>query len=299
MESKQNKDIKNKKARNYQLTLNQVDRWDKLLEYLISLKGLDYLIAAKEKGEVTEHEHIHCYIQLKYSMKLSIKKLEGAHIEICRGSPQQNRDYIIKNGDIIKEIGIIKPSGGYSISYIKSLSDKQREYLPFVYYTKLKNLKQDENNIIKISDYYKDVKVYYIYGDSGTGKTEQAINMIKKLIEDKVVEVETISEVKYINGFWIGIDINTIGEIALYDDFRDDHMNVSEFINFIDYNIHNMNIKNGCIKNKFKYIFITSIQSPYEIYKNYIDNEPKIQWLRRIHKIIYKDKKIINNNDNN
>ena len=76
-------------------------------------------------------------------------------------------------------------------------------------------------------------------------------------------------------------------------------MNVSEFINFIDYNIHNMNIKNGCIKNKFKYIFITSIQSPYEIYKNYIDNEPKIQWLRRIHKIIYKDKKIINNNDNN
>ena len=299
MESKQNKDIKNKKARNYQLTLNQVDRWDKLLEYLISLKGLDYLIAAKEKGEVTEHEHIHCYIQLRYSMKLSIKKLEGAHIEICKGSPQQNRDYVIKNGDIIKEIGIIKPSGGYSISYIKSLSDKQREYLPFVYYTKLKNLKQDENNIIKISDYYKIVKVYYIYGNSGTGKTEQAINMIKKLIEDKVVEVETISEVKYINGFWIGIDINTIGEIALYDDFRDDHMNVSEFINFIDYNIHNMNIKNGCIKNKFKYIFITSIQSPYEIYKNYIDNEPKIQWLRRIHKIIYKDKKIINNNDNN
>ena len=50
--------------------------------------------------------------------------------------------------------------------------------------------------------------------------------------------------------------------IALYDDFRDSHMKPSEFINFIDYNVHGLNIKNGEIQNNYKYIIITSVQDP-------------------------------------
>ena len=47
------------------------------------------------------------------------------------------------------------------------------------------------------------------------------------------------------------------------------------------------NIKYGNVKNKFKYIFITSIQNPEELYSNSQPKEPKEQWLRRITEIIY------------
>ena len=60
-------------------------------------------------------------------------------------------------------------------------------------------------------------------------------------------------------------------------------MSISEFINFIDYNKHNMNIKGGFIKNNYELIIITSIQDPHNIYNNIIDNEEtREQILRRI-----------------
>ena len=58
-------------------------------------------------------------------------------------------------------------------------------------------------------------------------------------------------------------------------------MRASEFINFIDYNIHPMNKKGGSVQNRFSTIIITSIQSPESIYTN-MDGEPRKQWMRRI-----------------
>ena len=60
-------------------------------------------------------------------------------------------------------------------------------------------------------------------------------------------------------------------------------MKVKEFINFIDYNVHTMNIKGGHIKNNYHLIIITSINDPNTIYSNCIDNEETSkQWLRRL-----------------
>ena len=64
-------------------------------------------------------------------------------------------------------------------------------------------------------------------------------------------------------------------------DFRDSDMKASEFINFIDYNVHNLNYKQGSAKNKYHLIIITSVQDPKKIYKN-IKGEPRKQWLRRM-----------------
>lgn len=274
-----------KKAKDYQITLNQIDKWEKVSAYILSLKGLSYLIAGKEKAPSTGHEHIHCYIQFKYSISLSLKRLEGAHIEVCKGTPQQNKDYIMKSGNIILQKGMLRPWGGFSITYVKSLTDIERENLPFAYYTKLKTLKSDEETKIKASEYYKEVKVKYIYGRSGIGKTRFVKNEIEQMYKDKIISDDCFNEVKYQNGFWIGISSSNKTNIAVYDDFRDNQIPVIEFINFIDYNIHNMNIKNGSIKNTFRYIYITSIQSPYDLYISDFD-ETKEQWLRRITNII-------------
>ena len=121
---------------------------------------------------------------------------------------------------------------------------------------------------VKKSDWNKNTEVYYIYGKSGTGKSTLA-----KLIAD-----EEFDKVKHVGDFWSQCS----GEgCCIYDDFRASHMTPSEFINFIDYRSHMLNIKGGAVRNCYTKIIITSIQSPYEIYTKFPE-EGRKQWLRRL-----------------
>nr|WCD56408.1 MAG: replication associated protein [Cressdnaviricota sp.] len=133
-----------------------------------------------------------------------------------------------------------------------------------------------ENDELDIEDFHKDVKVYYICGPSGIGKTERAKQIIR---DNKETYGTKFSNVKYEGSFWHGV--NSKRNIALYDDFRDTHMKASEFINFIDYNVHLMNIKGGNCQNDYKLVIITSIQRPDEIYRN-MKEEAREQWMRRM-----------------
>ena len=273
-----------KKSRNFLLTLNQVEKWDNLYKYLKSLESLNYLIASKEVAPETGHEHIHCYIQFKNAIFLSKKKTENSHIDICRGSPQQNIEYVKKDGNIIKEEGVVRSGKPTSIHDVKKMKREERDDLPFIYYDKVVKLNENENADMNVDEYYKEVKVYYIWGDSGVGKTKMAHSLIK----DK-----KFHEAKHFNGFWIGVSDNSECRTLLYDDFRDTHMKPSEFINFIDYNVHNMNVKGGYIKNKYNFIIITSVQSPEVLYEKFTENdkEPMKQWMRRLTNIIHLENK--------
>lgn len=289
----------------YQLTINKIDDWGAILEYLQSLTSINYMIACQEFAPKTGKEHYHVYIQLKCSMTLSKKKLLSAHIEICKGSPQANIDYIRKQGNILFEEGEPRLGGNsFSIKEIKAMTNEERESLSFYHYNRIQNLKRDEICVLKASEYFKNIQVYYIYGNSGTGKTKYAINGICELYKQKKIKSDVFNEVKYSGSFWNGVSIDNMSEVALYDDFRDYHLPPSEFINFIDYNVHLMNIKFGFVRNTFKYIFITSVQCPNDLYKNdknlsanskemLFKNEEdgyaeeKIQWLRRISEVIH------------
>ena len=61
-------------------------------------------------------------------------------------------------------------------------------------------------------------------------------------------------------------------------------MSASEFIQFIDYNKHRLNIKCGSVQNNYTTIIITTVQDPEYIYEKLTRNndEPKKQWMRRI-----------------
>ena len=273
----------------FNITLNQVEKWNELSNNLKSYKSLNYLLAYEEEAPKTGHKHIHCFIQFEKPIRIPIKKLCGSHIEVCEGTPQQNVKYISKDGKLVEEYGNLRKCGGYSIRDVKCMSREDREELPFVYYEKIKKLVCDESNCISASNYFKKIEVYYYWGEPGTGKTQSAIEKILELAKDGKIESDKFNEVKYCNGFWIGVENNSKCEVALYDDFRDSHMPASEFINFIDYNIHNMNVKNGHIKNEFKYILITSIQRPEDLYPRspVVEREPAVQWLRRITNIFH------------
>jgi len=301
MEQEKEKEIK-LKAKAFLFTLFHINEWGPILEYLQSLKGRNYMLVSREFAPKTGNEHYHIYVQFKYTTTLSRKKLLSTNIQICRGTPQQNIDYVKKEGDILLEEGeprLGKGSGkGYTIKEVKAMTNEERENLPFTSYNRLQALKRDEISVLKASLSYKNVEVYYIFGKSGAGKTKYAMDAIKDLYDKKLIESDAYNKVKYSGSYWNGVSIDNMTKVALYDDFRDYHMPPSEFIQFIDYNVNVMNIKYGFAMNNFKYIFITSIQNPYDLYKKYqksenifVSNdeyteESKEQWLRRMTEII-------------
>ena len=266
-----------KKARAFQLTINEIDRAGDVLNYLRGLQN-NYLIACREKAPSTGHEHIHVYVQFPTPHALSLKKVEGAHIEVCRGSPEQNIAYIKKEGDIIAEEGSPRLCFVPSIKDAKAMDPDMLQGLNLNFYNVVQKIQVERKKAISPADYYKKVEVYWIWGESGAGKTRYAVNdMLKK-------GIEKFNEVKMVGEFWHGVQEDC--EVALYDDWRDNHMKPTELINFIDYNKHIMNIKGGSVRNNYKTIYITSLQSPEKIYTN-VPEETQKQWLRRIKEIIH------------
>lgn len=264
--------------RHTQFTLNEIDRFESLKERILEKKP-DFVIACKEKAPTTGKEHIHIYVQWHKQVRVLAKKnkWEGAHIEKCRGTPEENKDYIEKEGDIIWKEGEFKghknKTSFPTIEEVEKMTKEERKQLPIQYYNIVQKINIEQDNILKASESFKIVTVIYYWGKSGCGKTKTALQYIKEYCHDAYCEV------KYVNNFWIGV--NTKCHNALYDDFRDSHMKPAEFINFIDYNVHNLNTKGGYVKNTFRHIFITSIQDPHKIYSN-CPEEYKEQWLRRM-----------------
>ena len=271
------------RARAFQFTLNEIDKYDTLKEIISSLKSCDYYISCLEKAPETGHEHIHMYCHFTNSYRLSKRILElGIHIEKCNKSPARNIAYIEKDGNIIDEWGVRPKQGMHTVGELMELESpkdlKSNEYNTWF------KIQSRKNNIIKIDDIFKNIKVYYIYGPSGIGKSKRAFEIAKENGYDE------ITIVSYEGGFWNGV--NTDCKVAIYDEFRDSCMKPSEFIKFIDYNKHHLNIKGGSELNNYELIIITSVQDPKLIYPN-IGDEPREQWLRRMEIIDMNPKPVI------
>lgn len=271
-----------KKSRNFIMTIQESSfkYLGEIYKYLESFKSFQYILACRHNGP--SHPHVHIYAQYSSAHKLSSKKLHNAHIEVCYGSAQANVEYC-KGLDekhkklnimceVLYESGEILKRGGIRIKDVREMTDDELMSLNIHY----KNLVRDEierrQNNLNIDDWYKqDLKVIYIHGPSGIGKSIKARDIIRE-------NGKMFNLVKFDGNFWHGVGD---AKIALYDDFRPSDMKASEFINFIDYNVHPMNIKGGSRLNHYKLIIITSIMNPYNIYNN-ISDEAKEQWLRRI-----------------
>lgn len=270
--------MKSLSIRNIQFTLNEVDQWESLKAYVKSKPTFQYGIACLEEAPKTGHKHIHLYVQFSKPTRIDPKKCVGAHIEVCRGSAQQNIAYIKKDGNIIFEEGEAKMKGGVTIAEIKKMNKEERDQLPGIYYNIVNKINNEEAKDILVDEFHKKIQVFYLWGPSGIGKTKKAIQMIKE------AGFKSFNLIKYDGQFWHGVKEQQ--GAALYDDFRDNHMKPSEFINLIDYNVQLMNVKGSSVKNKYNYIILTSVQDPEELYAN-VTGEPRKQWLRRITEIIH------------
>lgn len=293
---KESRNGQTKNGRHFLLTLNQDWRWEELKKYIINLKSYHWGIACRETAPTTGHIHVHFYVQFKNPLKLSIKKLCGARADKCNAKPIECIEYVKKEkdpekrGTIIFEEDKTEPWGmeekiegekGEELKYEDALLMDNEELgkLPFSQMKNIEELIRRNDAKLTGAKLHKKVKVLYLYGKSGVGKSIYA----KWLFRNEVFDT-----LKCKDGFWSGTSSYEV-KCALYDDFRDMHMEPSEFINFIDSDIHNMNIKYGNYQNRYKYIIITSIQPPAQLYANFQKKneekgleEPNWQWMRRM-----------------
>lgn len=271
-------------GRNFILTINlaSIEFYDEIKHYLTNLSQFQYFLCCEHVGQ--ENRHFHIFVQYKNTKKLSVAKLHGAHIEKCFGSAKQNIDYVKANDKkhielkvksiLIDEEGEpLFKGGNFNVGTVKEMDSPDE--LPAVLYNTYKKIKRD-STIVRVRDFRKNVKVYWIQGDSGVGKTNKAFEIAEEFEESLNCGTDMI---KYVNGFYLGT--TPTARVAIYDDFRDSHMTASEFINLIDYNKHWINIKGDSILNNYNVIILTSVQKFTRIYSR-MDDEPRRQWERRV-----------------
>ena len=265
------------KCRHFQLTLNEIEFYDELKQYLTGL-DYNYYVSCLEEAPTTKHEHIHIYIQFETPHRLSIKKCCGAHIEKCYGSPRKNEEYIKKDGNIIDELGTIRYSG--NIKTIEDLKEMDIKDVPPNYYNIKKKIDEEENDKITFFNMLDEIKndelkapeIIYITGDSGKGKTYTAY---KKALEK--YDKKDIGKLTLKNDF---IDvINEKAKCFVIEEFRPSQIKASDFLQLTDKYGYRANIKGGFITLRPEMIIICSIIHPTLLYN---DSEKNKQFIRRI-----------------
>lgn len=271
------------KAVNYLITLNDPEVYDGVAYNIKQYKSLSYWLAYREEAPTTGHKHIHIFAHFKVPIKISLKKLCGAHLDICRGTPQQIIKYVSKGGDLVEEWGNKPKQGGRTIKEVKEMDKEDRDNLPIQYFKiidKINKEEEDKNVFFNMldeiaNDELKAPKVFYITGGTGKGKTYSAYKKALSLYDKKEIGKLTLK-----NDF---IDIiNDTAKCFVIEEFRPSQIKASDFLQLTDKYGYRANIKGSFKTIRPECLIICSIIHPKLIYKEEVNK----QFLRRITEII-------------
>ncbi len=285
---------KNTQARDWCFTVNNpVQSEQEFMSYLQSLPELRYVVFQREKAPETGTEHYQGYFEFtqpkwfttikKYLSKETIGV--AAHIEQRRGKRSQARLYCMD------EETRISPQyyewGEYAeIGERSDLTDIMKDIESGMCFYDLS--KKHGNRFIKVINWarefrqshlenkykrvFRDMKVFYIYGSAGCGKTSYVFN--------KHGYVDVYRTTNYEFG-WVD-DYN--GEKVLFlDEFRSS-FKISEILDYLDGQPIRIRGRNYNRVACYDTVYIVSNIPLTEQYKNIQDNEPKTwaAFLRRI-----------------
>ena len=251
---------------NFLIKISVYDNFPDIKQYITNLHYYSFSLAWEES--IDRKPYIFYYIQFTRSTRISFKKIKNETI-INKFINNKELIELKRSKRIIYEDGIKKKKGRFSIKEVLSMNTEQQMNLPINYYNMIIKINNGLIDPINLNDINKQIHVYYIYGKSGSGKTDWVLSCLKR---NNILKCDMIS---YINKFWVGVTNKCY--VCLYDNFNDSNLPMEEFINFIDNKQHYLNIKGGYMKNIYKYIFITSIIHPYELYLDDINEENNIR----------------------
>lgn len=284
----------------YEENAKQEDLELKLKEYK-SIK--QYAGILHDKDDVKNHYHI----MLKFSSpfetnnlitmfkefnvtKSNIAKIKGRYDDGVKYLIHQNatdkyqydKSEIFSNYDIDKDLEVkdnkvmqvILQYSNLDISYNKMwnlLTPEER----LKYKRQIDKATEVRNINVKVVG-NRNMKVIYIYGKTGVGKTTMA-----KWICDEILEVDY-----YVSSSSNDIMQDYLGQKAIIlDDFRSDNLSFSDMLKFLD------NHTQSTVKSRYynkaidcQYIIITTTQMVYEQYKE-VNFDDRLQLYRRISEV--------------
>lgn len=235
-----------------------------------------YLIYGKEVAPTTGTGHLQGYIYFENSKSFSkIKKMlpSGSHIEVAKGSPQENQTYCSKEKDY-KEFGSIPSQGKRNdIQVIKddiTQGKGMRDIIETA--TSYQSLKCAEL-MLKYKEQKRNWKptVVWYHGESGCGKTRKAYELMPDCYR------KTNSTGKWWDGYDAHKDI-------LMDDIKDCSKEMYIFLlELLDRYDCRVESKGGSRQILATRIILTSIQNPLDMFAHFGNAE---ELKRRIDEII-------------
>lgn len=234
-----------------------------------------YIIIANETGKETNTPHIQGFLYFKNKSTIAriSKGIPRAHIEIAKGTNEQAITYCRKEQDIIFEDGDAPINAGKrnDLSNIRTAVQNGEDMVSIInnYPANYQAIRYAE----KIRTYLEpkrnwQPKVFWYYGETGTGKTRTAYDLLGEN-----------AYFKDGSKWWDGYDAH---ESVIIDDFRPNQMSFQELLRLLDRYPHQVEYKGGTRQFLAKTIIITAPLHPEEMFSI---NENIQQLIRRINNI--------------
>lgn len=305
-------------SRKFLGTLNNPTEWgydaDKVIRLLSELAGCRYIAIAEEIGAQEHTPHLHIFVVYKNPKALStmFNTVPKAHWDACRGTIEQNRDYVFKQGkwadsekgttalpetqrewgelpseceefpsrksDVMDAINEMIEEG-LSPSEIMSKHAGYCEYADTIRRAYILRRAADVPPV-------RNVRVHYVVGASGSGKT-----YTYKRLCDRYGDSDVYLVTDYANDMTAAFDRYQAENVIVLDEFRG-NVRFSTFLNLTDQYRCDIHARYVSTMALYSEVYITSVYPPEKLYENLVETasqgiEPRQQLYRRISDITY------------
>jgi len=296
-----------KQARKWQITINnplQRDLSHSNIKILLEeLKSLEYWCMSDEIGRNSTH-HTHIYIVCSSAIRFSTlkKKLPIAHLEIARGTSQENRDYIFKEGkwekdkkqetnlqDTHEEWGELPVERQGARNDYADLYDLIKDgYSNFdileenpEFLNQIERIDKVRQTVLseKYKNEYRYLTATYIHGETGSGKTRS------------VMERYGYGNVFRVTNYQHPFDQYQMQDVIMFEEFRSS-LKIADMLIYLDGYPTALPCRYSDRIACYTNVYLVSNVDLFSQYADIQKEHPKTwkAFLRRINKVIVFDK---------
>lgn len=228
-----------------------------------------YYIYQKEKCPTTKKEHYQGYIELKkvirmQSLKTNVFRDNTVHLEKRRGSQEQAIEYCQKKESQVEPPVIFgtptRQGRRTDLELVHTLIKEKKSKKEIVEecfgtYVKYHRGIEKAMEILLPPKKFKPIKVYYIWGEAGTGKTRSCYEY----------DSELYKAVKVISGHVPWFDGYTGQKTILFDDYNGGY-SYEFFLELLDGYPMKLQVKGSVVDKDWDVVLITSNQPIHKLY---------------------------------
>lgn len=313
-EKKKTEYVYDRQTKAAMITINNPETYNMSHDEIIHImhtkfKHLVYWCMCDEQGSCY-HTHVYFLLSKKRRHSVLRRLFPHAHIEEAKGSPQQCRDYLLKEGDKFKDKAETKIEGTFYeegeipkviLSNDRTQMLKQIEELlndgmrPSEIFNLSITFRQYEK-IIRDHFFQKrfeetpplrEIKVYYHMGASGSGKSYSYVKLCEKYGADNVCFCSDTS-----NNCTAFLDKYEAQQVLFIDETKKNSFNFAYILQLLQGYRTPVHCRYSNCYSLWNEVHITSIYEPHDLYEGMVDYnnrsvDSEYQLLRRITYYVY------------